>query len=81
MKFLGRLSASVREVCADEVKVNDRLAAGRFQAFSMSNVDSEGETVTEVTHLDGLVYIQGSGSPGYEFTLYPEETLMIEEEN
>lgn len=80
MKLLGRINPNVEEILAGEVKKGDRLAAGRFQAFSLSNADSAGETVIEVTKLDGLVYIRGDREPGWEWTLAPEETVMIEVE-
>lgn len=82
MKLLGRLHPSIEEVFADEVRPGLRLAAGRYQAFSMSNVDSAGEVVVEVDHAaDGLIYIVGCAAPGFCWTLEPTEPVMIEKEN
>jgi hypothetical protein len=81
VKLLGRVAPNVEEVRADAVKVGDRLAAGRFQEFSMSNVHRGGEDVTAVDHADGLIYIVGHQEPGYAWTLAPEDTVMIEKES
>ena len=80
MRLFGRLAPGVREVRADEVQVDDKLAAGRFQELAMGNAKA-GELVVEVVTEGGLVYITGDRAPGYSWTLAPEETVMLEREN
>lgn len=78
MKLFGRLAPDLIEVQAQEVRPDQRLAAGRYQDFGMSNVSRHGEIVAEVSHIDDLVYITGEREPGYSWTCTPTESVMIE---
>lgn len=82
MRLLGRLAPHIQEVRADEVQEGARLAAGRYQALSMGNVDSAGEVAISVDYdqADRLVYIVGCAAPGYAWTLDPADPVMIEKE-
>lgn len=82
MKLFGRLAPDLIEVQAQEVRPDQRLAAGRYQDFGMSNVSRHGETVLEVdtTTTPDLVYIIGEREPGFSWTLAPTESVMIERE-
>lgn len=82
MKLLGRLSPNVVEVAAEEVREGQRLAAGRYQPFSLANVDASGEIVLEAgPGDDGLIYIVGCAAPDYAWTLEPQDAVMIEKES
>lgn len=80
MKWLGRLAPDVEEYRAEQVKVGWRLAAGKYQAPALMNVSFSGEIVLAMDDDEGngLVYIVGCAAPGYAWTLYPHETVMIE---
>jgi len=82
MKLLGRLAPHIQEVRADEVEEGARLAAGRYQPYSMCNVDAAGEIAISVEYdpADRLVYIVGCAEPGYAWTLDPADPVMIEKE-
>lgn len=79
-KLLGKINPRVEEVRADEVKEGDRMASGAFQQFALSNARA-GEEVMEVSISEDRVYIVGASAPGTAWTLFPEETVMIEKEH
>jgi hypothetical protein len=83
MKLFGRAAPALIEVPAAELKAGQRLAAGIYQEFGMSNVSRHGETISEVDTdtSEGLVYVISEKKPGWSWTLQPGKTVMIEEQN